>query len=186
VARPPKKAPAESSTVVWVDEAGFYLLPLAVRTWAPRGPPPILRVPLSPDHLAAISGITRDGRRYMQPRAEAFNADGGVGFLRLLRRKIRGKVLGIWDRSPIHRAKPIKEFLARGAAQRLHLERWPGDAPDLTPDEGIGNSLTRVELRNHCCRDLAELDLQLRRAKERLRHKRDVIRACSVQCGYSV
>ncbi len=54
------------------------------------------------------------------------------------------------------------------------------------PDEGIGNSLKRVELKNRCCRDLAELHLELRRAKQRLRHKRDVIRACSLQCGYSI
>jgi hypothetical protein len=31
------------------DEAGFYLLPMAVRTWAPRGQTPILRVKLTRD-----------------------------------------------------------------------------------------------------------------------------------------
>jgi transposase len=29
-----KKAEEDQSTIVWVDEAGFYLLPMAVRTWA--------------------------------------------------------------------------------------------------------------------------------------------------------
>ncbi len=62
----------------------------------------------------------------------------------------------------------------------------PGYAPDLNPDEGIWNLLKRVELKNRCCRDLAELNLELRRAKERLRYKRDLIQACSVHCGYSV
>jgi hypothetical protein len=32
-----KKADEEKYTILWVDEAGFYLLPMAVRTWAPRG-----------------------------------------------------------------------------------------------------------------------------------------------------
>jgi transposase len=95
-------------------------------------------------------------------------------------------VLVIWDGSPIHKGQPIKDFLAAGAAKRLHLERLPGYAPDLNPDEGIWNYLKRVELKNRCCRDLAELRLELRRAKERLRHKREIIRACSRQCGYSV
>ncbi len=157
-----------------------------MRTWAPRGQTPILRVPLTHDHLAAISGITLDGRLYMQTRKDAFNAQGVVGFLRVLLRKIRGKVLVIWDGSPIHKGQPIKDFLTRGAAKRLHLERLPGYAPDLNPDEGIWNYLKRVELKNRCCGDLAELDLELRRAKERLRHKRAIIQACSVQCGYSV
>ena len=116
----------------------------------------------------------------------AYTAETVVGFLRVLLRKIRGKVLVIWDGSPIHKGQPIKDYLAAGAAKRLHLERLPGYAPDLNPDEGIWNYLKRVELKNRCCRDLAELRVELRRAKERLRHKRDIIRGCSRQCGYSV
>ncbi len=186
LARPAKKAHAEGRTIVCRDESGFSLLPHAVRTGAPRGQTPVLHVPLPPDHRAAISASTLDGRLYMQTRQGAFDAHGVVGFLRVLRRKRRGTVLVIWDGSPIHQGQPVKDFLARGAAKRLHLERLPGYAPDLNPDEGIGNSLKRVELKNRCCRDLAELHLELRRAKERLRHKRDVIRACSLQCGYSI
>jgi hypothetical protein len=30
-----KKAEEEQATIIWVDEAGFSLLPMAVRTWAP-------------------------------------------------------------------------------------------------------------------------------------------------------
>jgi transposase len=104
----------------------------------------------------------------------------------VLLRKIRGKGLVIWDGSPIHTGQPIKDFLAQGAAKRLHLERLPGYAPDLNPDEGIWNYLKRVELKNRCCADLAELRPELRRATERLRHKRQIIRSCSAHCGYSV
>lgn len=55
LAGPGKKAADEGRTVVWVDQSGFYLLPMAVRTWAPHG-----QTPLTHDHLAAISGITPD------------------------------------------------------------------------------------------------------------------------------
>jgi transposase len=78
----------------------------------------------------------------------------------------------------------VKDFLAAGAAKRLHLERLPGYAPDLNPDEGIWNYLKRVELGNVCCSDLADLRHRLRRAAVRMRHKPDIIRACSRQCGY--
>jgi hypothetical protein len=44
LARAQKKAEEEQAPIVWVDEAGFYLLPMAVRTWAPRGQTPVLRV----------------------------------------------------------------------------------------------------------------------------------------------
>ena len=159
---------------------------MAVRTWAPCGQTPILRVPLTRDHLAAISGITPDGRLFMPTQDHAYRSPDVVRFLRVLLRKIAGKLLVIWDGSPIHRGQPIKEFLRSSAARRLHLEQLPGYAPDLNPHEGIWNYLKRVELANVCCRDLSELALALRRAKERLRHKRAVIQTCVTQAGYHV
>jgi transposase len=109
-----------------------------------------------------------------------------VRFLRVLLRKIQGKLLGIWDGAPIHYGQPVKDFLRRGAAKRLLLEQLPGYAPDLNPAEGIWNYLKRVELANRCCSDLAALTLAVRRAKERLRHKRSVICACFRHAGYQV
>ena len=70
-----------------------------------------------------------------------------------------------------------KSFLADGAAQRLHLERLPGYAPDLNPDEGVWNWLKNVEMKNQCLSDLDQLKRELRRAIERMRHKTDVIRS---------
>ncbi|MFL5667499.1 MAG: transposase [Ktedonobacteraceae bacterium] len=55
----------------------------------------------------------------------------------MLLRKISGKIVLIWDGSPIHRAHQIKDFLKRRAVKRLHLEQLPSYAPDLNADEGI-------------------------------------------------
>lgn len=94
----------------------------------------------------------------------------------------------IWDGSPIHRGRVVKEFVAQGAvADRVQLEQLPGyDAPDLNPDEGIWKHLKYVELKNVCCRSLSELRVELRRAKERLRHKKHVILGCIRQPGLVV
>jgi transposase len=73
-----------------------------------------------------------------------------------------------------------------GAAKRLHLERLPGYAPELNPNEGIWHYLKRVEVGNCCCPDLAALALAVRRAKECLRHKRVAILACLRQASYHV
>jgi transposase len=186
MARAQKKAVEERRTIVWIDQSGFYLLPMAVRTYAPRGQTPVLRVRLTRDHLSAISAITPAGRLLMQMQDHAYNSEDVVRFLRLLLRKITGKLLVIWDGAPIHRGKVIQAFLARGAAKRLHLEQLPGYAPELNPDEGIWNLLKRVELKNRCCHDLTELTTELRRAKDRLRHKPMLIRACVRQCGCEV
>src|SRR5215212_10903436 len=40
-------------------------------------------------------------------------------------------------------------------------------APDLNPEEGIWKHLECVELKNLCCQSLAELKVELRKAKER-------------------
>jgi hypothetical protein len=87
-------------------------------------------------------------------------------------RQIEGKLLVVWDGSPIHRGGAVKDFLASGAAHRVQLEQLPGYAPDLNPDEGIWKHLKCVELKNLCCQSLSELKAELRKAKERLRHKR--------------
>jgi transposase len=66
------------------------------------------------------------------------------------------------------------------------LEQLPGYAPDLNPDEGIWKHLKYVELKNVCCQSLWELKIELRKAKERLRHKRDIILGCIRQPGFEV
>lgn len=173
-----KKAQQEGRTIIFVDEAGFYLLPMLVRTYAPIGQTPTLRVPLTRDHLSAIGGITSDGRLFMQMQEYAYRAEHVVAFLRLLLRKIPGKLVVVWDGSPIHRANAVEAFLAAGAAKRLHLERLPGYAPELNPQEGIWNLLKRRELKNRCCSNLSLLRGELIRAKERLRHRKEILQSC--------
>jgi len=108
-----------------------------------------------------------------------------VRFLQHLLRQEPGKLLVIWDGAPIHRAQPVRDFLAQGAAARLHLEQLPGYAPELNPDEGIGHDLKHRELRNVCCDDLPQRRLELRLAVKRLRHKQHVRTGCIAQCGYA-
>jgi transposase len=181
-----KKAPDEGRRIAWVDQSGFYLLPHQVRTWARCRQTPVLRVPRTRDHRSAIGALSSDGRLFLQTQPGAYHSTEGVSFLRVRLRKISGKLLIIWDGAPIHRGKPVKEFLARGAAKRLHLEQLPGYAPDLNPVEGIWASLTCRELGTVCCHDFPELDRALRRAKERLRHKPYVLQGCITECGYAV
>ena len=106
-----------------------------------------------------------------------------VNFLRHLLRHVPGKLLVIWDRSPIHRSGVVKDFLAEGSAARILLEQLPAYAPEIIPDEGIWNYLKGVELRNVSCQNLSHLTNELRKAKERLRHKTQVILGCIKKPG---
>jgi transposase len=178
-----KKAKDEDRTLVFVDESAFYLLPMAVRTYAPVGQTPILNVKLTRDHLSAIGGITQEGRIFMQTQDHSYKGCDVVRFLQILLREIPGKLLVIWDGASIHRCKAIKDFLADGGAKRIHLERLPAYAPELNPQEGVWNLLKRVELKNICCLDVQQIQRELSRAKERLRHRKPVLRQCFAHAG---
>ena len=100
-----------------------------------------------------------------------------VAFLEHLLRQVPGRMVLIWDGAPIHRSHVIREFLANGAAQRLHLERLPAYAPELNPSEGLWQQLKGVELRNLCCVNLPHLRGELRDAVKRVRRKPHLIKS---------
>jgi transposase len=178
-----KKARLERRILVFVDESGFYLLPAAVRTYAPRGKTPILRVFQTRDHLSVMSGITPHGWLFTMTRFDSLNGSDSIHFLKHFRSQIDRKLLVIWDGSPIHRSMEVRTFLANGAAKQIHLERLPAYAPDLNPDEGTWRHLKRVELCNICCFDLKHLHQQLNLAILRLRRKPYLIQSFFDQAG---
>jgi transposase len=171
VARDQKGAEAQQQTILFLDESGFYPLPSVVRTYAPVGQTPILREWCTRDHLSAISAISPEGKLYFHSQDRAIDSADIVMFLEHLLREVPGRMVIIWDGAPIHRSHMIKEFLANGAAQRLHLERLPAYAPELNPGEGLWQQLKGVELRNVCCFHLPQLRRELRDAVKRVRRK---------------
>lgn len=181
-----KKAREEGRTLVFIDESAFYLLPAVVRTYAPRGKTPILRHKLTRDHLSAMSGITPDGGLYLMVQEQPFHSTEAVAFLEHLLEEIPGKLLVLWDGAPIHHSQEIHDFLAAGAAHRIHLERLPAYAPELNPDEGVWSYLKYAELRNLPCQDMPQLFSELRKATHRLRRKPGIIRSCFRQAALEV
>lgn len=176
-----KKAKQENRTIVFVDEAGFYLLVSQVLTYAPVGQTPILKAPLTRDHFSVIGAITPDGKLFVMIQDKAFKGDTIVQFLKHLLRHISGKLLIIWDGLPAHRGQVVKDFLSQGATKRIHLERLPGYAPDLNPIEGVWHYLKSVEMKNLCCKTMSDLRYELRKAIARIRHKTHIICACIEQ-----
>jgi|WetSurSiteA1Bulk_404760.scaffolds.fasta_scaffold53496_1 transposase len=181
-----KQAKAEGRTIVFVDESSFYLLPMAVRTYSPRGQTPVLRVKLSYDHLSAIGGITPEGRIFMQTQNHSYKGPDVVRFLQLLEREIPGKIMVIWDGASIHRCEVLKAFLAKRGSKRIRIEPLPAYAPELNPQEGVWNLLKRVELKNVCCLNLQHVQQELLHAKERLRHHKSTLSQCYAHAGYSL
>jgi transposase len=185
VSRGPKKGAREGRTLVFVDEAGFYLLPAVVTTYAPVGKTPVLREVVTHDHLAAISAVTPDGRLRMQVYEEAITGAHVVRFLKHLGRRLPGgRYWVFWDRASIHRGAAVQEFLATVPSDRFRLTFLPGYAPELNPDEGVWNKLKEDELANVRCLDLLELRAELRAATRRLQRQPQIVRGFFREAGY--
>jgi transposase len=177
------QARRERRTLVLVDEAGFYLLPGVVRTHASAGQTPILRAKLTRDHLSVMGGMTPAGRVYTLVRQEPLNGLHAVEFLAHLLRVAGGRLLVVWDGSPIHRRAAVTGFVTSSRG-RVRVEVLPGYAPDLNPwDEGGWHRLKNVELRNLAFRDLEELHEAFHWAVARLRRKPNLVRSFFAQAG---
>ena len=88
-----------------------------------------------------MSAITLEGKLYMKEQDRAFKAEDAVRFLKHLMHQIPGKLLVVWDGSPIHRGRAVKDFLASGAASRLQLEQLPFSTLQIsTPRRGSGST----------------------------------------------
>ncbi len=159
---------------------------MAVRTYAPVGQTPILKVKLTRDHLSTLGAITTEGKLIMPCQDHSYKGPDVVRFVQWLTRPIPGKLLVIWDGASIHRSQPVKESLKKGGAKRIHLEQWPASAPELNPQEGVWNLLKRVELKNVCCLDWQHLRREVLHATERLRHRKSILRQCFAHAGYSL
>jgi len=171
------RASRERRTLVFTDESGFYLLPGAVRTYAPQGESPIIKEWQTRDHLSVMGGITREAKFYCLVRQESLNGLHTIEFLKHLMRYLGRRLLVIWDGSPIHRRVAVKEFLTSPEGRGIHVEPLPAYAPDLNPIEEAWQHLKHVELRNVACLDLEELHLQLHAAIARLRQKPHLIQS---------
>jgi transposase len=128
-----------------------------VKTYAPKGRTPVLRAPLSRDHLSVISGITAPGWLHTRVQDRPCRGKDVARFLKHLTTHISVQLLVIWDGNPIHRCQEVKALLASPAGQGVHLEQLPPYAPELNPDEGVWNYLNRVELKNVICQHLGQL-----------------------------
>jgi transposase len=178
-----RQAKCERRVLVFEDEAGFYLLPGLVRTYAPEGQTPVIHEVQTRDHLSVMGGLTPQGKVYTLARQESLNGMHSIELLIHLQKVAGERLLVIWDGSPIHRRAAVKEFVA-GTRGKVRLEALPGYAPDLNPwDEGGWHHLKHVQMRNLVCRDLEELHEQFHLAVDRLRREPHLVQAFFAQAG---
>ena len=154
-----KKAQKLRSWIVFEDESGVSQRPSIRRTWAPKGQTPVLTHAFNWKKMsvAAALGYRWDGKRsrlFFQTKADSYNEDSLIAFLKELKREFHGKkCILIWDGLPGHKSKKMKAYLAN-QKKRLLVEMLPGYAPDLNPVESLWGNVKAEELANLCADDL--------------------------------
>lgn len=178
-----RQAEQEGRTLVFVDEAAFYLSPSRLYTWSPLGEAPVFHALLTHDHLSVISALTADGRLYLLVHHESIKTLQVIGFLRHLLRWIPGPLLLLWDGGKIHKSRELKEFLQLDREERLVVEPFPAYAPEVDPDEYVWRQLKYDALVNRTCWTLDQLHLHLIEASRRLRRRVDLLRGMVAHAG---
>jgi len=167
--------------LVFLDESGFSLVPNIQRTWSVRGRTPTLVVAGRWTKISAISAVTVSPKRKRFGLYARFYACRDIRakqleqFLRHLCRHLRGPVVLLWDRSPLHRSRIAQEFLRRHP--RIQAFHFPGYAPELNPDEFIWTNLKRSPA-NSVPKDTGHLKQLLHRPLQRLRQSQRLLRSC--------
>ena len=161
-----------------LDESGFSQRPSIVRTWAPQGCTPILRMAYSWKRLSAI-GVLAVAPDLSRVRTflsfQPGNVDGPrvIAFLRSLRRHLRAPVLLVWDHLPAHVSALCRDWIA-SRRHWLEVEWLPPYAPELNPVEYLWGYLDRTDLANFAPDNLRQLEGQVRRGVRRVRRETDL------------
>ena len=156
------------------------LIPIVRRTWAPRGQTPIVRHRYQRDKVSAISAVTVSATRrrvglylHLHPSENITNVEVAI-FLRALLRHLRGQLIVVLDSGSIHKGPDVQALRAR--CPRLHLEWFPGYAPELNPDELVWAHF-KAKLANGHPDTVEELMATLCRLTKRVTRRPDLIRS---------
>lgn len=141
----------------------MLLAPLVRRSLSPKGHPATLlhkakhREKVSLMAALSVSPKTRRLGLYFSSLVnDSFDQAAVAWFLREVLKHLRGPVIVVWDRGPMHRGSEIRRLLED--YPRLALEALPPYAPELNPVEQIWTHLKWNRLCNLAPKDSVHLD----------------------------
>ena len=166
---------------MFLDESGYSLVSPLKRTWARRGQTPVIRTSIEHNqrlNLIGAWGLTPRGRKvklHLQSTWAAMAGPQMVRFLRHLLRRLRGPILMVWDKHPIHKRRSVTEFLEHHP--RLEREWFPTCAPELNPMEFVWTQVSESTA-STAPHNAGELQANVERGIARTRRSQRRLRAC--------
>jgi len=182
----------QDSYIVFIDEAGFMMEPLVRHTWAPRGHTPVLRISDEPHGRISVIGamtIRLEPREFgflfhLSPDNVNFRGHAVAKFLAHLQNKLNGHVTLVWDSIRIHRADPVKQYLARHPT--MIAEILPPYAPELNPVDNIWSYVKYNRLANFYPHDLTELRKHVKAELFRIQKMPDLLQSLFLHTGLTL
>jgi putative transposase len=167
VAAHAKRARRLGAHLVFIDESGFLMAPLVRRTLALRGQTPQLLHKIrhggrGRDKVSVMGALTLSPKRgrlglyFSNIVNDYFDHVVVAWFVRQLLKHLRGHVIIVWDRGPMHQGPDIRQL--QRDYPRLHVEQLPAYAPELNPVECVWSYLKWGRLCNYAPPDPETLD----------------------------
>jgi len=111
---------------------------------------------------------------YTRFQQNNFTAMAVANFLRTLLGHLRGEVILLWDGASIHKGEVFRQLQER--FPRLHLERFPGYAPELNPTEWVWKDFNG-HTANSLLRDKEHIRQRLHANKRRVVRTQEKLRS---------
>lgn len=169
------RAQREGAEIHWGDEAGLRSDHQAGTCWAPKGETPV--IPRTGQRFSCnmISTLTNRGTLRFQVFTGRFTADVFIDFLRRLVRQSDRKVFLVVDRHPVHRARRVKDWLAKHADD-IELFFLPPYSPERNPDEFLNQDVKTNAVGRNRPRNATEMVQTVRAYLHRVQQWPDRVR----------
>ena len=146
------EALVSGAKIFFVDEAHFRADVELRSQWVLRGEPAQVdsTSPRFGEKATYYSAVCLEtGEVLAMPVEGNTNAETSVAFLKLLREKYSGPLIGIWDNGPAHRGEAMRTYLTSPKLE-LRLVALPAYSPDFNPDEAIWEWVREEVTANTC------------------------------------
>lgn len=175
--------------IVFVDEAGFSMVPCLKATWAPAGRTPVVRHRNRWHRKVSVIGalaIEPDGSSMQllsdwHPERHVKKEEVTAFLGKLLTQFPKRRIVLIWDKLQAHRSAMVKQFVAMHPRLKVHF--LPSYAPDLNPVEPVWCLSKYHRMANHGIDDLDELCREAKRQVNRVADQQQLLRACVAHAG---
>lgn len=156
-----RRAKAESAEIHWGDQMGVRSDHHAGRSYGRRGQTPVIPATGKRFGCNMMSTITNRGTLRFMIFKKRFNTPVMIDFLSRLVRSVNHKVFLILDNHAVHRARKVKDWLARHARQ-VELFFLPNYSPELNPDELLNQDVKTNAVGRRCAATAEELECNVR------------------------